>query len=91
MSDAFVVGGRGMVGKATMKALNIPHCYDKKDSNITLKEGAKKLLCFLCLPTPTDGHGQQKGLDEMKEIIQAVREFGGRNVFVIRSTVTPGT
>jgi len=89
--DAFVVGGRGMVGKATMKALNIPHCFDKKDSNITLKEGAEKLFCFICLPTPTDGRGVQQGIDEIREIIQAVKEFGGRNIFVIRSTVIPGT
>jgi len=90
-NDAFVIGGRGMVGRATMKALKIPHCFDKKDSNITLKEGAKKLFCFICLPTPTDGRGQQKGLDEIREYIQALREFGGRNIFVIRSTVIPGT
>jgi UDPglucose 6-dehydrogenase len=91
MEDALVIGGRGMIGGATMKALNIPYCFDIKDSNISLKEGAKKLFCFICLPTPTDGRGLQQGIDEIRAIIQAVREFGGRNIFVIRSTVIPGT
>ena len=90
MNNAFIIG-YGVVGKATAKTFDIPYYFDLKESNITLKEGAKKLFCFICLPTPTDSRGQQKGIDEMRELIQAVKEFGGRNIFVIRSTVIPGT
>ena len=90
-NDAFVIGGRGMVGKATMEALNIPHCFDTKSSNINLKEASKKLFCFIALPTPTDGRGVQKGIDEIRGYIQQLKEYGGRNIFVIRSTVMPGT
>ena len=89
--DAFVIGGNGMVGKATRHALDIPYFFDKEGSNITLKEGSKKLFCFICLPTPTDGRGQQKGIDEIRGYVQQLKEYGGRNIFVIRSTVKPGT
>lgn len=88
--DAFVIG-HGFVGKATCKALNIPYYFDHKESTINLKEGAKKLFCFICLPTPTDGHGNQKGMDDIRGYIQQIKELGGRNIFVIRSTVLPGT
>ena|SRR3990167_1212171 len=88
--DCFVIG-KGMVGQATMKALDIPHFFDLKESNITLEQASKKLFCFLCLPTPTDDRGQQQGLDEIRGYIQQLKEYGGRNIFVIRSTVLPGT
>ena len=91
MEDAFVIGGMGIVGQATRKTFDIPYYFDLKESNITLKEGAKKLFCFICLPTPTDSRGQQKGIDEMREYIQQIKEYGGRNIFVIRSTIIPGT
>ena len=88
--DAFVVG-YGFVGKATCKALNIPYYFDLKESNITLEEGAKKLFCFICLPTPTDSRGVQKGIDLIRDYVRQMKEYGGRNIFVIRSTVLPGT
>lgn len=88
--NAFVIGN-GFVGQATRKSLNIPYYFDLKGSNITLEEGAKKLFCFICLPTPTDGRGQQKGIDEIRAYIQQIKGLGGRNIFVIRSTVIPGT
>ena len=91
MDDAFVIGGRGMVGRATMKMFDIPHCYDRNSSNITLKEGAKKLFCFIALPTPTDGRGVQGGMDEIRGFVKQLKQLGGRNIFVIRSTVIPGT
>jgi len=90
-NDAFVIGGRGMVGKATMKALDIPHCFDTAGSNINLKDASKKLFCFICLPTPTDGRGVQKGVDEIRGYVRQLKEYKGRNIFVIRSTVIPGT
>ena len=89
-NDAFVLG-KGFVGNATMKALDIPHYFDLNGSNISLEEGAKKLFCFICLPTPTDGRGQQKGLDPIRAYIKQMSQMDGRPIFVIRSTVLPGT
>jgi nucleotide sugar dehydrogenase len=88
--NCFVIGN-GFVGQATRKSLDIPYYFDLKGSNITLEEGAKKLFCFICLPTPTDGRGQQKGIDLIRDYIKQIKGLGGRNIFVIRSTVLPGT
>jgi UDPglucose 6-dehydrogenase len=60
--------------------------------NITLEEGAKKQFCFICLPTPTDEKdGQTAARKVIHDYISQMKEYGGRNIFVIRSTVTPGT
>lgn len=91
MDNAFVLG-MGFVGRATAKALEIPYYFSRSKSNITLKEGSKKLFCFICLPTPTDDQGQQtEARKVISDYIKAIKEFGGRNIFVIRSTVMPGT
>lgn len=90
--DAVVIGGKGIVGQATMKSLNIPHYFDLKESNITLEEAAKKLFIFFCLPTPTDSKGgQEKSIKAIKDYVSQIKQYGGRNIFVIRSTVIPGT
>jgi UDP-glucose 6-dehydrogenase len=90
--DAVVIGGMGMVGQATRKSLDIPYYFDLKESNITLEEASKKLFIFLCLPTPTDEKGsQEKGVNLARDYIRQIKEYGGRNIFVIRSTVIPGT
>lgn len=89
--DCVVIGGMGYVGKATRLALDIPHYFDLVESNISLEEAAKKLMIFFCVPTPTDGRGQQKGIDLIRSYIEQLKEYGGRNIFVIRSTVLPGT
>jgi len=90
--DCVVIGGLGMVGQATRKSLDIPYYYDLKESNITLEEASKKLFIFLCLPTPTDEKGSQaKGIDMARDYIRQIKEYGGRNIFVVRSTVIPGT
>lgn len=84
--------GFGVVGKATAKALDIPWHFSRSDSNITLEEGSKKQFCFICLPTSTDANGRQ---DEARKVIHdyiaQIREYGRRTIFVIRSTVIPGT
>lgn len=90
--DCVVIGGMGYVGQATRKSLNIPYYFDLKESNITLEEAAKKLFIFFCLPTPTDEKGgQEAGVSLIRGYIQQIKEYGGRNIFVIRSTVIPGT
>lgn len=92
MNDAFILGGLGYVGKATAKSLNIPYYFTRHESNISLEEGAKKQFCFICLPTPTDREGQQtEARKVIHDYIAQIKEYGGRNIFVIRSTVLPGT
>jgi UDPglucose 6-dehydrogenase len=88
MDDACVIGGLGMVGKATAKALSIPYYFDLLGSNITLEEAAEKRFIFICLPTPTikgrcDTH-------ELSEVIKQIKDYGRQNIFVVRSTVNPG-
>jgi nucleotide sugar dehydrogenase len=91
MKDAFIIG-YGHVGKATAKALDIPYWFDLKGSTIDLKEGAKKKWCFICLPTPTDEKGgQSAAIDTIRDYIKQIKELGGNCIFVIRSTVLPGT
>jgi len=90
LDDAVVIGF-GVVGKATAKAFDIPWHFDPLDSNITLEEASKKQFIIFCTPTPTDSRGQQKGIDIIDEYIKQLKEYGGRNIFIIRSTVLPGT
>lgn len=91
IEDAFVIGN-GIVGSATRKSLGIPYYFDLKESNISLQEGAKKQFCFICLPTDTDREGQQTASRKViHDYIAQIKEYGGRNIFVIRSTVLPGT
>lgn len=90
--DCVVIGGMGMVGQATRKSLDIPYYFDLKESNITLNQASKKLFIFLCLPTPTDEKGRQdEPIKVMRDYVRQMKELGGRNIFVVRSTVIPGT
>jgi nucleotide sugar dehydrogenase len=90
--DYVVIGGKGMVGQATMKSLDIPYFFDTKESNITMEEASKKLFIFFCLPTPTDEKGKQSAsVKVIRDYIGQIKEYKGRNIFVIRSTVIPGT
>jgi nucleotide sugar dehydrogenase len=92
MTDKAFIIGNGTVGKATARALGIKSYYDLEGSNITLEEGSKKLFCFICLPTPTDEKGgQAKARLQIASYIEQLKEYGSRNIFVIRSTVIPGT
>jgi len=91
-TDCVVIGGQGIVGQATRKALDIPYFFDTKESNITLEEASKKLFIFFCTPTPTDEKGgQEAGVKIIRDYIFQIKQYGGRNIFVIRSTVIPGT
>jgi len=89
--NAFVIG-KGVVGQSTMKALEIPYFFDLKEANINLEEGSKKQWCFICLPTPTDEKGgQEKSREAIKDYIKQIHSYGGSTIFVVRSTVLPGT
>lgn len=88
--DNAVVYGYGVVGKATAKAFNIPHYFDLKEASITLKEAAYKRYHFFCLPTPT-----VNGLCYVEPIVGLIQQLEqlphNQNVYIIRSTVIPGT
>jgi UDPglucose 6-dehydrogenase len=90
MDDAVIIGN-GVVGKATGKAMNIPWYFDPLGSNITLEEASKKQFIIFCTPTPTDLKGEQKGIDIIDGYIKQIKGYGGRNIFIIKSTVLPGT
>jgi len=91
MNNAVVIGGLGTTGKETRLALGIKNYFDLKRSNLTLKEIAKQCrYVFLALPTPT-----VNGVCQTKDIfkaIQQIHQLGGKEkVYIIRSTVIPGT
>jgi nucleotide sugar dehydrogenase len=74
-----------------MKALNIKYQFSLDEQNITLEEAAKKQFIIFCTPTPTNTKDAQEGVDIIDGYIQQLKEYGGRNIFIIRSTVLPGT
>ena len=83
--NAIVIGGAGVVGKATAQALNLTNIYDLAGSNITLKEAKDCKFIFICLPTPFEN-----GAYNTKIIEAYIRQIDGSHIFVIRSTVYPG-
>ncbi|OGO14225.1 MAG: hypothetical protein A2Y53_03725 [Chloroflexi bacterium RBG_16_47_49] len=89
MDDA-VVYGWGTVGRATAKVFGIPHFFSKSESNITLKDAAYKRYHFFCLPTPT-----VNGNCDVSHIFGYIKQLEeiphNQNVYIIRSTVIPGT
>src|SRR6185369_3138301 len=89
MENAIVIG-HGMVGKATCHAFGIEKWIDLQDSTSSYKEAGSLRYVFLCLPTPTIDGVCQTGA--IKEAIHAVLDHSTtQQVFIIRSTVTPGT
>jgi len=91
MNENIVIIGNGVVGKATGKALEAKYFFDPIESNISLEEAAKKQFIIFCTPTPTDAKGGQQGIDIIDGYIKQLKDYGGRNIFIIRSTVLPGT
>lgn len=88
MKEAGVVIGAGVVGKATAKALAINKFFDKRKEcrNITLEEVRNYKYIFICLPTPTKTQGCDTSLIE-----NLIKRVGNKQIFIIRSTVIPGT
>ena len=86
LKDA-VVHGYGMVGKATARALNIKHWQDPNGGNTTLEEAAQYRYQFICVPTPNLRGG---GYD-IDAIVDLLDNINGDNIFIIRSTILPGT
>ncbi len=90
--DNAVILGYGMVGKATANTFGIKDYFDLKESTLTLKDIAqRKRYVFISIPTPTE-QGEQKGVEEIEALIKQILDLGGgQKVFIIRSTVLPGT
>jgi len=86
-SQAAIVGG-GVTGKATAKALGIEKIFDKlvKRSNITASEAVNFKYLFICVPTPTNSNGC-----DISYVEDTIKRFGNKHIFIIRSTVIPGT
>lgn len=85
-SNAVVIGGLGVVGTATRRMLGIPWYYDHVGSNITLQEIKALKYVFLCVPTPTvQGHCDTSAIRTYFELL------GNGHIYIIRSTVVPGT
>ena len=85
-----VVIGYGVVGKSTAKAFGITKHFDiNGDSNITINEIANCRYVFICLPTPTiEGKCDTTAIRECIKQIEGIRQ---NPIYIIRSTVIPGT
>lgn len=91
MNNAVIVG-LGMVGKATAHAFGIKKYIDRKDvdgfERVGPGEAAENRYIFICLPTPVKNGNYF--VDDIVSTIDAIRQQGRQNVFIIRSTVYPG-
>ncbi len=88
-----VVLGHGMVGKATMKSLGITHFFSRSESNVALNDLHNFKYIYICLPTPNSITGKQD-IDNIRYYIEQISRSqpnGERSVFIIRSTILPGT
>jgi len=90
-SDMAVIGGLGMCGTATRLTFDIKDYYDLKGQTMSLEEiAATKRYVFLSLPTPTSRYGHNYLY--LYKMIKRIHELNGREkIFIIRSTVVPGT
>lgn len=93
MNNAVIVG-LGMVGNATAHALGIKKYIDIQEKDapemelVDYKQAAECRYVFICLPTPT--HNGRYKTDDILSVIDAIKQQGKQNVFIIRSTVYPG-
>ena len=87
MNNAIVIGGLGMVGKSTRHALAIKDYYDLQGTTVKKEQIADFKYIFICLPTPTIS-----GTCYINGIINFINGIKKKdNIFIIRSTVIPGT
>lgn len=87
MKDIICIG-MGYVGKATAHAFGIKNWYTRNDKTIKSEEEIVNFkYIFVCLPTPTIN-----GKQDISAIEYYLEKFSGKdNIFIIRSTVLPGT
>src|SRR3990167_10149735 len=89
MDKACIIGW-GVVGRATALAFGITQHFDiNGDSNITLNDAANCRYVFVCLPTPTiNGGCDTRAIRDTIKQIEGIRQNA---LYIIRSTVIPGT
>ena len=89
MNNACIIG-YGVVGKATALAFGITKHFDiNGDATITLNDAANCRYVFICLPTPTvNGDCDTRSIRETIRQIEGIR---ANPLYIIRSTVIPGT
>lgn len=88
MEEACVIG-YGMVGKATARGFGISRRIDLEDGNSYVEDAARLQYIFICLPTPTvDG---ECDTSVIREYITRIVNINPSPLFIIRSTVIPGT
>ena len=82
--------GKGVVGSALMAALGGEYFIDKKKRNISDKDMAKRRYIFICVPTPLrkDGACDTRIVEEC---VANTAKHSKEPIFVIKSTVIPGT
>lgn len=88
MKDA-VVHGYGMVGKATAHAFEIVEYTDLKESTVSIKDSSDLRYHFICLPTPVENHVYD--IRPILNLMTKIVREGKENIFILRSTVLPGT
>lgn len=90
MTNAAVIGGLGIVGTATRNLFGIEDYYDLKGMTLNLEELSQKKYIFVCLPTQPKDDGYD--VEPIYNIIKQVDSYpdNGR-IFILRSTVIPGT
>ena len=89
MDNAVVVAGLGAVGIATRHALSIKDYYDFKGATVKKEALADFKYIFICLPTPTIGGTCY--INDIINFINGIASYKKDNVFIIRSTIIPGT
>src|SRR3990167_8609259 len=81
--------GYGYVGQATAHAFGIVNYYSRSKKTVEHKDLSNFKYVFLCLPTPT-----KEGICDTSLIEKYIKEIGELNkevIFIVRSTVIPGT
>lgn len=89
--DKACIVGYGVVGKATAETFGIEKHFDihEDKSNMNLEEVSKCRFVFICLPTPVDSEGVYQ-VEDIKQIIKQIEDYGNGPIYIIRSTVFPG-
>lgn len=97
MKPRIGVIGNGVVGKSVVHVFReVAHritVHDKYQKSASLADAVgESHFIFLCLPTPCDFAGQRIDLSIMDEVLEKiVRMETGPRIFIIKSTVVPGT
>lgn len=88
MSNNSAIIGGGVIGKATAKALGIKNIFDEIEvrSNMSAQETGEFKYLFICVPTPSTSNGC-----DISQVEKVIEKFGKEHIYIIRSTVPPGT